>query len=85
MCQIFGSMFYYADDTCIYLSGNDLEHINADLLTLNEWYKADKLTLNVDNTFDMVFHRAKIKTDNHKLSSGQATLRETNQYKYVGI
>ena len=55
------------------------------LLKLNEWCKANKLTLNVDKKFYMAFHRAKIKTDNHKLSFGQATLRETNQYEYLGI
>ena len=83
-------MFYnYADNTCIYLCGNDIgnrfERMNAELLKLNEWRKANKLTLNVDKKMYMAFHREKIKTDNHKLSFGQTTLRETNQYKYLDI
>ena len=62
----------YADNTLIYLSGNEIEdlfeRINADLLKLNEWFKANILTLDFDKTLCMVFFRAKIKPDKLKLN-----------------
>ena len=44
-----------------------------------------KLTLNVDRTFYMIFHRTRIKTDDLSLRIGQGTLKETSQHKYLGL
>ena len=46
---------------------------------------ANKLTLNVDKTFYMLFHRRRIKTDNLKLTIGQGMLRQTSQCKYLEL
>ena len=41
----------FADDTNLFASGTDLESlqtcVNNDLLTITEWLKANKLSLNV--------------------------------------
>ena len=72
----------YADDTCIYISGSDInaqfDLLNIELAALLEWLNANKLILNVDKTFYMLFHRRRIKTDNLKLTIGQGTLRQTS-------
>ena len=67
----------YADDTCIYIyiSGSDInalfDVLNIELASLLEWLNANRLTLNVDKTFYMLFHRKRIKIDNLKLTIGQ--------------
>ena len=45
----------------------------------------NRLTLDVDKTFYMIFHRKRIKTDNLKLTIGQGTLTQTSQCKYLGL
>ena len=68
----------YIDDTCIYLRGSDNNALfglfNVELNLLYEWLNATKLTLNVDKTFYMIFHRTRIKTDKLSLTIGQGTL-----------
>ena len=61
-------LFYnilYADDTCIYLSGNKLSKLiksmNSEIKLISDWLKANKLTLNIDKTYYMVFHRGRRK------------------------
>ena len=48
--------------------------LNIELAALLEWLNANKLTLSVDKTFYMLFHRRRIKTDNLKLTIGQANI-----------
>ena len=54
----------YADDTCIMLKGkyylNLIIFLNAELGKLFIWLKANKLSLNVEETYLMVFHGVKI-------------------------
>ena len=58
----------YADDTSVIMSGNYLksliQSVNSELCLLNTWLKANKLALNVNKTYYLVFHRARIKIDN---------------------
>ena len=39
----------YADDTCVLISGNHLndliDRLNTELISLNNWFKANKLSL----------------------------------------
>ena len=57
----------YADDTCVLLSGKDLTKlimvINAELKSLSAWFRSNKLTVNTQKTFFMIFHRSRIKYD----------------------
>ena len=58
----------YADDISVMMSGNDLKSIiqtvNSELCFLNTWLKAIKLSLYVNKTFYLIFHRARIIVDN---------------------
>ena len=79
----------YADDTCIYLRSSDItvlfDLLNVKLNLLYEWLNANKLTLNVDKTFYIIFHKTRIKTDELSLTIGQGTLKEISQHKYLGL
>ena len=58
----------YANDTSVLLSGDDLNDItcllNKELELLVIWLKSNKLSLNTQNTFYLLFHRARIKGNN---------------------
>ena len=53
------SCIQFADDTTFYSSGKSLRliecEINHDLEIVSDWFRANKLTLNVDKTVSMVF------------------------------
>ena len=57
----------YADDTSVLLNGKDyitlVKLLTLELDKLSVWIKANKLSLNVQKTYYMVFHRARIKID----------------------
>ena len=58
----------YADDTCVVAQGHNLEDLvdtlNTELYSLNKWLLCNKLTLNTNKSYYMVFHRARIKLTN---------------------
>ena len=51
----------YADDTSIFLSHKDLQTLvqsmNNEMKHISQWLKANKLTLNSEKTYYMVFHQ----------------------------
>ena len=61
----------YADDTDIFLEGNSynkcISELNTELLKIESWLVANRLTLNVSKTHYMIFHRSRIKTVDHDL------------------
>ena len=60
--------------------------LNAELQLLCIWLKSNKLSLNVEKTFYMVFHRAKIKyKEPLDLNMNQYVLERTNSIKYLGV
>ena len=58
----------YAADTSVLFSGDDLKDLtcllNKELELLFIWLKLNKLSLNTQKTFYMLFHRARIKDNN---------------------
>ena len=80
----------YADDTSIFLSGRDLDklirELNAELVLVTEWLKANKLTLNTEKTYYMVFHRGRRKSlKNIKLQMDDKIIKESPHIKYLGV
>ena len=69
----------YADDTCVLIRGNHLndhiDRLNIELISLNNWFKANKISLYTKKFFFMIFHRSRTKPnvinkvviDNHEL------------------
>ena len=80
----------YADDTSILLSRSDLQKLvcemNTELELISEWFKANKLTLNIDTTYYMVFHRGRRKFKNNiELVFNDMKIRETKSIKYLDV
>ena len=80
----------YADDTCVMLSGKDLNDLiavlNVELISLSDWLKSNKLSLNTQKTFFMVFHRARLKSANcNDLVIDNASITRVYSAKYLGI
>ncbi len=78
----------FADDTTLYLSSPDIRnlycHMNNDLDNLNDWFKANKLSLNASKTKYMSFN---MKNGHHllNLSIGDDFLEKVNETKFLGI
>ena len=55
----------FADDTNLFYSHNNVKELfrtmNAELSHLNDWFCANKLSLNTDKTKCVMFHKAKSK------------------------
>ena len=80
----------YADDTSVLLNGNNYSNLikllNSELEKLSIWLKSNKLTLNVQKTYYMVFHRSRIKTDTHAvITMDNVCLQRTDSFKYLGV
>ena len=92
ICRVSKLVFtlLYADDTCVLLSGKDLNNLiavlNVELISLSVWLKSNNLSLNTQKTFFMVFHRARLKTANcNDLVIDNASITRVNSVKYLGI
>ena len=81
----------YADDTCVLLNGKHLDelivHINKELNLLFIWVQANKLSLNGQKTYYIIFHRARIKLTDYSsnLAMGDSIITATNEIKYLGV
>ena len=91
ICNISNFLFniMYADDTSLLLSGDDLKDLrcllNKELELLFIWLKSNKLSLNTQNTFYMLFHRARIKGNNSVVKINDSVLNRVNNMKYLGV
>ena len=81
----------YADDTCLVLDGKYLENLitlmNQELHLLYIWLQSNKLTLNIQITYYVIFHRARLKLQNTTidLKMGDWNLNKANNLKYLGV
>ena len=80
----------YADDISVIMSGIDLESllqsVNSELCLLNTWLKANKLSLNVNKTYYLVFRRARIKVDNdNSIRMNDSIINSASHLKYLGV
>lgn len=78
----------FADDTTIFYSSPNPHELfnktNLDLSILNDWFKSNKLSLNVDKTFYMVFSNRQ--TDiNSRIMIGDAVIKQVSNFKFLGI
>ena len=81
----------YADNTCVVLGGKSLENLitlmNQELHLLYIWLQSNKLTLNLQKTYYMIFHRARFKLQSTTidLQMGDCNLNKANNLKYLGV
>ena len=86
----------FADDTTFQLSGKNLDELfsclNEELTRASEWFKCNKLTLNISKTKYMIFRAKNMPLNNSiSLKIGNETLERygedcnTKSFKFVGI
>ena len=81
----------YADDTCVLMNGKHLEELvtrmQNELNLFYTWLQANKLSLNGQKTYYIIFHRARIKLTSHTsdLYMGDSILTATDKLKYLGV
>ena len=92
ICNVSPILFkiLYADDTCVLISGNHLNNLikmlNIKLISLNNWFKANKLSLNTKKSFFMIFYRSIIKPNViNKVVIDNHDLTQVNSAKYLGV
>ena len=81
----------FADDTTIFKSSNNIEHLhkamNEDLKILEDWFKANKLSLNASKTNYILFRNKKseISNNNCKLIINGEEIGLVSKTKFLGI
>ena len=81
----------YADDTCVLMNSKHLDDLitrmQKELNLLYIWLQANKLSLNVQKTYYIIFHRARIKLTSHTsdLYMGGSIITATDKRKYLGV
>ena len=78
----------FADDTSLYSSGKDLDHlmstVKMELESLKKWFDANKLSLNLGKTKYMIFSNKKIDKE-VKLTINDMEIERVNEIKFLGI
>ena len=80
----------FADDSCFFCSGENLNQIidkvNTDLIMINNWISANGLTLNIEKSHYVVFNRKKkVPPDIGKLFINNDELSRVDSTIFLGI
>ena len=81
-------MLMYADDTTLYCNINQnvtAEVINGELLKINQWLGANKLSLNVSKTKFMVFHTHNRSVSYHDLQINGNKIERVTEFNFLGL
>ena len=87
--KIFSILF--ADDTNIFIQGNNLPQLihdlQTELSTLVDWLNTNKLTINLAKTYFMIFHKSRHKetSNNLKLELNGKCIEEVQEIKFLGV
>ena len=93
ICNVSELLFtvLYADNTSVVIHGKDMASIittlNQGLYKLSTWLKANKLSLNTDKTYYIIFHRARMKLKDNKypIIMNNSLLSNIKTHKYLGV
>ena len=91
-CNPHGNIRLFADDTYVFIESNQINDLynKAEnvLKYLDRWFRANKLTLNIDKTNFIIFttpdRRKKLNIPN-TLNFNNITINRTDQAKYLGL
>ena len=79
----------FADDTSVFIDGTSydeiIETLNQELLKVNIWLMANKLTINTEKTHYMVFHRSRIKCTKLNVVIQDRIIDTTKNVKFLGV
>ena len=78
----------FADDTTLYTSSKDVNHLCADLsselLLVEEWLLSNRLTLNTKKTYYMIFSQRRVPTDT-RVTIGSKVIDRQSSGKFLGV
>jgi len=80
----------YADDTNIILHNKDFntltENANTELCNINNWFAANRLSLNIQKSTYMIFHNPQriLPVNDPNLHIGHTTIEKTDHTKFLG-
>ena len=79
----------FADDTNIFLEGMSYNKIilemNTELYKIETWLAANRLTLNVNKTHYMIFHRSRLKASHCNVILNDNIVKRVTSTKFLGI
>ena len=81
----------YADDTTIYFNLEDFDsnnfefEINAELQKVSMWLKKNKLSLNLDKTKLMIFHRQQKRVKELNITINGTNIKRVQSFNFLGI
>ena len=85
----FMNIIQFADDTTLYLSKKYLNYlqwcVECDVRSIIDWFRANKLTLNLSKTICMVFNPPGRKKISVELEFGDVKLRSSEVTKFLGV
>ena len=83
------NVIQFADDTTLYLSKKNLNYlqwcVECDVRSIIDWFKANKLTLNLSKTICMVFNPPGHKKTSVELEFGDMKLKSSDVTKFLGV
>ena len=87
--DIESQIFLFADDTCLFVSGNDPADtaiiLNRDLETLNTWSKRWKVSFNADKSKDIIFSQNKVLFNSPPVLLDGDFVERVHEHKHLGI
>ena len=88
-CLSHSTAILFADDTTLYTSSHDINDLfskaNEDLNYLTDWFRANRLSLNVAKTNYMIFGNGDTSNANYNLKLANSTLSKTSCAKFLGV
>ena len=79
----------FADDTSVFLEGNNLNSlstiINKELNKLSNWLASNRLTLNIEKSHYVIFHKARLKQSNINITLSNISLERVTFTKFLGV
>ena len=81
----------YADDTTIYFNLEDFSRddvvncVSIELNKVNDWLHENKLSLNIEKTKCMIFHRHQKKIEPMSFSINEVQIDNVSSFKFLGI
>ena len=93
MCQISNiyDLFLFADDTNLFFSDFDfptlMNLINSEILNLSNWFKANKLTLNIQKSNYVIFKTRQQKRDEFILNieMNGFKMNQVKEVNFLGV
>ena len=83
----------YANDTALFPTLSAffdnkticVQKLNEELNLINDWFKLNKLSLNINKTTTMFFHTTKHKVDNFQIKITDMNIEFVNKFNYLSI